>query len=397
MNNIFYKSVLILLLIVSSIIISCNKNSYRASNDEFLIKAIFSNSKGEILYLYELNVHDKTLLDSAKINEDGQFVIKHKINEPGFYLLYQNKNNFITLLANKGETIEITADLQQLARTYNVKGSPGSSLIHEFEAFTRENNKKVEKLSLAYEKLKNSPQILEIQDSLNNEFKIILEDQKKKVKSFITKNNNSLASLIAINRRFREHTVVSEKDDFIYFDLLDRTLSAIYPNNKHTIEHHKRVNAIKLEQEEARLAKERLAPGKKAPHYELPSIEGKIINSENLKGKIVILYFWASWNALSRQLNPKLVNIYKKYKNKGLEIVGISLDNVNDIWRAAIKLDKLEWIQLNDFLGWDSPVIKDYYVKKLPHLCLIDAEGNIIENNTNIDEIQNKIYLYLKN
>ena len=64
MNNIFYKSVLILLLIVSSIIISCNKNSYRASNDEFLIKAIFSNSKGEILYLYELNVHDKTLLDS---------------------------------------------------------------------------------------------------------------------------------------------------------------------------------------------------------------------------------------------------------------------------------------------------------------------------------------------
>jgi len=369
------------------LLISCSNDTEIASENEFIIKAKFENSKGEKIYLFELNVNDKVLLDSAFIDENGEISIKRKIEEPGFYILHESGNNFINLVIDKGETILIKADIRSLAKTYEVEGSENSKLLYQYELFTSKNNKKVDVLSQAYENNKHNPRFIEIKDSLDQEFTKILNEQKKTVKDFLKKNNTSLASLIVINRRFREHVVVSENDDFIYFDMLDKTLTKLYPTNKHTIDNHLRTEIIRKEKEEESLANIRLAKGKKIPFFSMFSINGDTVNSDEFKNKYCIIYFWASFNASSRLLNQQLISIYKKYKKQNLQIIGISLDTNPDYHKAAIKIDKTEWLQLNDFLGWDSPVVYDYYIKKLPKIFLIDNNSCIVGNNLKYNEL----------
>ncbi len=386
--------IIVLIILFSSC--STNHNKDKAGDDEFLIKGKITNSKGEKLYLYELNINDKILLDSAVIDENGDFLIRHKIEEPGFYILYESGNNFITLVVDKGETISITADIRSLAKTYNVEGSEGSILLHQFETFTYENNKKVEKLSFEYEKNKNKPDFAKIIDSLDNEFFKILDDQKAKVKDFLKKNPGSLASLIVINRNFREHPVISETDDFYYFDLLDKKLSARYPGNKHVVEHNKRTNQMRMEREEANRAAIKLAPGQKIPYFSMLSINNDTVSSTDFENKLLVLYFWASWDASSRLTNLKLVPFYKKYHKKGVEIIGISIDDNPETWQAAIKIDKTPWIQLCDFRGKDSPVVKNYYIKKIPRLFLVDKNMCIIENDIDFETLEKKVSDILK-
>lgn len=385
----FYN--LIFIITTSLFIYSCSNDKTIASEDEFLIKAKFENSKGEKIFLYELNVNDKILLDSAVIDENGELIIKRKITEPGFYIFRESGNNFITLVIDKGETIFIKADIRSLAKTYEVEGSKHSELLQEYETFTRNNNKKVEELSIAYEKYKDNKRFIDIKDSLDREFYIILDNQKNKVRNFIKENNNSLASLIVINRRFREHLVISESEDFIYFDILDKTLNKLYPNNKHSIDNHLRVENIRKEREEERLASIRLAEGKQIPFFKILSVNGDTIKSTDLIGKYSVVYFWASFNASSRLLNQQLNSVYKKYKKLNFQIIGISLDSNIDALKAAIKLDKTEWLHLSDLHGWDSPLVHDFYIKKLPKIFLIDKNSFILSNDIKYKELNEKL------
>jgi peroxiredoxin len=114
-----------------------------------------------------------------------------------------------------------------------------------------------------------------------------------------------------------------------------------------------------------------------APEISLPNMNGENINLSSLKGKVVIIDFWASWCGPCRKNNPHLVKFYKKYHPKGLEILGISLDNNHDAWKAAVQKDRLEWIQLNDDKGWNASSANAYFVDAIPASFLIDKNGII--------------------
>jgi len=94
--------------------------------------------------------------------------------------------------------------------------------------------------------------------------------------------------------------------------------------------------------------------------------------------------------------NLKLVPFYKKYHKKGVEIIGISIDDNPETWQAAIKIDKTPWIQLCDFRGKDSPVVKNYYIKKIPRLFLVDKNMCIIENDIDFETLEKKVSDILK-
>ncbi len=118
-------------------------------------------------------------------------------------------------------------------------------------------------------------------------------------------------------------------------------------------------------------------PGQPAPEISLPGIDGTIVHLSDLKGKVVLIDFWASWCGPCRQNNPHLVNLYKKFRSKGVEILGISLDNNDESWKRAVQQDQLEWIQVNDNKGWEAPSANAYDVNAIPASFLIDKKGNI--------------------
>lgn len=115
-----------------------------------------------------------------------------------------------------------------------------------------------------------------------------------------------------------------------------------------------------------------------APDFIQNDIDGKPVSLESIKGKYILLDFWASWCGPCRMENPNLVVAYKKYHEKGFEIIGISLDEDKDAWEKAINQDNLTWTQLSDLKGYDNEVAKLYNVTALPYNYLINPEGKII-------------------
>ena len=131
--------------------------------------------------------------------------------------------------------------------------------------------------------------------------------------------------------------------------------------------------------------------GGEAPELTLNTPEGTPLSLSSYKGKIVLIDFWASWCGPCRRENPHVVELYKKYKNKGFDVLGVSLDSNKDAWVAAIEKDGLAWKHISDLGGWNSSAAKLYGVTSIPRTFLIDKEGKIIAKNLRGEQLTNKL------
>lgn len=120
-----------------------------------------------------------------------------------------------------------------------------------------------------------------------------------------------------------------------------------------------------------------------APAIELPNPDSsQTFSLADMKGKVVILHFWAAWCRPCRKHNPEIVQLYKKYHDLGLEIFSVSLDKDADSWKEAISNDDLFWkYHVSDLLFWKSKAAKDFNVESIPRIMVVDKEGNIVAKN----------------
>jgi peroxiredoxin len=358
-----------------------------------IITGSFPQFKGKSIILSEIDIRKTNPLDTAVLSEQGDFRFRIDRDSAGLYLLKLDNKNYLTLVLDLERKVRISSNSASIRGNYQVEGSEESQRLGEYEATLEKNKKVVDSLALAFNDGQSTAGFSVIGQQMEEEYVAVFNDQKKITEKFIEDNCGSLASLLVLNRRFGQRRILSEEEDGRYYLMVDSCLSAKYPGNKHLLEHKKRVENIVQQKTVQDHWDKLLAIGQKAPDITLENPEGKSISLHSLAGKKVIVYFWASWDKNSRQVNKEMVRVYDSFKKDGLQVYAIGLESYRDTWTGAIKADGLTWINVTDYLHLQSGSITLFNVPKdLPYFYLLD-EGLFIRYKGNnvielIDELK---------
>ena len=142
--------------------------------------------------------------------------------------------------------------------------------------------------------------------------------------------------------------------------------------------------------------KAQISQGYDAPDIALPSVNGDTIRLSSLKGKVVLLDFWASWCGPCRSSNKELTKLYPKYKAKGFEIFGVSIDAGRNNWLKAIRQDKISWLQVNDPGDWNAKIVAQWGLYGIPTSYLIGKDGKFIAMDLKGKELEKALKVLLE-
>ena len=374
-------------LVLALIVSSCESET-----EFFTISGEVNNANGEKLYLIELQSNNIIFLDSIILNDEGIFSFKGQTDIPKFYALRITPNNYLTLIVNPFEQIIVKTNGENLAKNPVIEGSPESLKILELRSRLNASIKRLDSLGIYYQSLIGTNEIYKVRDSLKLLSQEIIEKHTEYTKSFIKENSNSLASLMALYQQIAPRLyVLNPNEDLKYFTLVDSSLMLKYPDSEAVKALHAQMEEIKRQMKAENELNNIVGIGVIAPDIILLDPKGDTIALSSLRGKYVLLDFWASWCRPCRIENPHLVSNYKKYNEKGFEIYQVSLDKKKESWISAIESDKLTWIHVSDLQYWNSFAAKLYQVQAIPANFLLDKNGKIIAKNLRGDVLEAKL------
>lgn len=327
---------------------------------EAVVKGKLSNINEAVEISLKLPNRDGTIVATTKPDAKGNFVLKAPIIEPNLYRLWISETNASLIILYPGDEVVIQADASNIDLNSTIKGSNESVLLKNGLGRIRQFNQSMDSINKVYQANAASPDIDSLLKVLQAAYIKYDNARRDFINGFITANPQSLAGLAIIES-------LDMETEFNSYDLLDQGLSKAHPNNVFVKDFHTRVDAER-----------KVAIGSMAPEISLADTAGNMFNLSSLRGKIVMIDFWASWCGPCRKENPNVVELYKKYKDKGFEILGVSLDRERSKWLQAIKTDGLVWKHVSDLLYWKSKPAQLYGVSSIPATFLVDRDGKII-------------------
>ena len=369
-------------LAASAFVASCSK----LKDNEFEIAGTIDPSfNGKSVVLEEQGgMMGFVPVDTVKI-ENGKFLFKGTATDPGIrYLAFEGKpESKVFFILENGE-IDIKVDKDTLYKSIQ-SGTYNNDKLQEYY----KTMEVVRKKDAAFRK-KNQAAMMQAQQTqdtvtmnkLTKEYKAIGKENEDRSVEFMKKNPKAYINIF-IMKQMLQMSEMEKSELKKLFDGLDAEI-------KKTKDGKELSEAFdKLAEQQKNEAN--VSVGKVAPNFSAPNPEGKTISLKESLGKVTIIDFWASWCGPCRRENPSVVAMYNELHSKGLNIIGVSLDDNADKWKEAIAADKLTWNHISNLKKWDDPIAKLYGVGSIPATFILDASGKIVAKDLRGAELKAKV------
>jgi thiol-disulfide isomerase/thioredoxin len=359
----YIKLLLLPALVLGSVV-------YGQGSKGFVINGKITGKDTGTVYL--LQAGEKKAMDSVVL-QNGQFTFNGKLPSPALYNIRLSGIEPVVAVFAENTTMELTADVAEL-RKATVTGSVSDSIYREFWALFSKKNKEGAptntRLNQKYNQTKpNSPERAALTDS----FKLFLGEFRLWVEGFVKEHTASPVAAYVIYDRFI---------GFGSYEEAGTMFSWLKPAAANSYYGKKVAEALEL------VAKTDIG---KTIRFTQADTSGKMVKLATIRAKYVLVDFWASWCGPCRKENPNVVEAYKKYHDKGFDIVGVSLDDKKEPWLNAIHKDALTWTHVSDLKGWQNEVGLTYGIKSVPASFLVDQQGKIVAKNLRGEELHKKL------
>lgn len=340
---------------------------------------------GNKIVIYNRNgLHDSTVI------KDGRFDFKIPFKEPNVYFFYSDferktKGGYtpFSIMATEPRTIKIKANVEDFNKS-TITGSKENDLFKSYTSKSSEAQQKM--MDQLYEKYGKEFVNNRKPDTSDARYKQLLEDYRKLAEENFKSQANGLKKLIESHpASFAAVYLLNSSAYGMEASEIEKLYGSLSAKYKESREGKSIASVIE--------AKKITAVGKEAPDFTQPDTLGNAVKLSSLRGKYVLVDFWASWCGPCRAENPNLVRTFNQFKDKGFTVLGVSLDQPGkkDAWIAAIHKDGLTWTQVSDLKFWENEVALLYGVKAIPTNLLLDPKGKIIAKDLRGGDLSKKL------
>ncbi len=312
-------------------------------------------------------------VDSAAVGKDNTFTFQGSTAEPKFYMLNFYDLQQVLVILRNNDKITVDVDGNNPNGAFTLKGSKEVEQLEKVLKVQQNFQAKSAELQADFQKaaMKKDDKAKE---SIQAKFFAMQKEQNEELKKLITQGGPTLASWYATN-------ALNPEEEYAFLAPLAPQFEKAFPNSEYIKDFSAKVaqykNAVQV--------------GQAAPDITLTSPDGKPVSLSSLRGKYVLIDFWASWCGPCRQENPNVVKMYNKFKGKNFEIYGVSLDREKEKWTQAIAQDGLSWVHVSDLKFWQSAGAEAYGVRSIPATFLLDPNGKVIAKNLRGQALEAKL------